>query len=155
MAANQNTLLSVDDFARHVHRDPDDVLRQLHQGEIAGRMIGNTWYVDANALQQAEQVAQPVSLATSVMLAAANLHWREIFHDFHARRSVPLKASTPEFGLDIGMIEAEGHALAIFRAQTARCRLAEQVLIRAVLERAREWMIHDRPEIAEIKIGRI
>ena len=107
MAANQNTLLSVDDFARHVHRDPHDVLRQLHQGEIAGQLIDNTWYVNANALHQTEQVSQQVSAATTVMLAAANMHWREIFDAFHARRSMPLKASTPEFGLDIGMVEAE------------------------------------------------
>lgn len=107
MDEDQTTLLTIEDFARRANCAPQEVLRQLRTGEIQGRMVDNVWYADGSALQQRDPGSLPLSSVSAIMLAAANLHWREILSVFEARRNAPLKATTSEFGLDAELVYAE------------------------------------------------
>lgn len=107
MAEIHASLLSVEDFARKANCPPRDVLRQLKDGSLSGRMVDNIWYADVKALQQLDTASKPQSAVTAIMLAAANLNWQEVLDAINARRASPLKATTPEFGLNIELIHAE------------------------------------------------
>jgi hypothetical protein len=108
-------MLSVSDFAARANIEPDEVVVNLKSGRLAGRVIENDWYVEHVELRKADaEDAEGLNTVTSIMLAAANMNWREILNNIDERRRSPIKADTPEYGLNIPLIHKE--------AKTARAR---------------------------------
>lgn len=100
-------MLSVSDFAQHIRSTPDEVVARLRAGRLAGRQVENDWYVKRTELARADVEHGRPNHVTAIMLAAANTHWREILDAIDARRRLPIKAETPEYGLNIERVHAE------------------------------------------------
>jgi hypothetical protein len=107
MITHQESLISVDDFARKTSCTPEKVLRELRAGNIVGRRIDNTWYVDQAELPATPDQTGMISRVTAIMLAAANTDSAKVLHAFKKRQRMPFKARAPEFGLDVERVAAE------------------------------------------------
>lgn len=100
-------MLSVTDFAQHTKFTPEEIVNKLHAGLLAGRCVENDWYVERAELAKADGERPSLNHVTAIMLAAANTNWREILDAIDLRRMSPIKAETPEYGLNIGLVHAE------------------------------------------------
>lgn len=100
-------MLSVMDFAQKTNVAPEEVVIKLKAGHLAGRIVEDDWYVERVELDKANGDRSGYNHVTAIMLAAANLNWREILSMIDARRMSPIKADTPEHGLNIRQVHAE------------------------------------------------
>lgn len=62
MDDNNTTWITVAEAAKRLNRSIEQVRRYLREGKLAGRRIGNQWFVDAAAAQEWPSVREPVAV---------------------------------------------------------------------------------------------
>ncbi len=100
-------MVSAADYALIKNVTPDEVVAKLRTGDLIGRIVENDWFVERAEIDKTSQPDDSINGVTAIMLAAANIYWREILSVIDSRRAIPIKAATPEFGLRVDQIHSE------------------------------------------------